>query len=182
MVAITSSPQQPVGFEHIPGGGDAMRQVMGPIWGRCRLTSSPNTQRECRRMSATTTSQQISAHSKSNMLRRTVRRSHYRDSMPILGNGPGWVTAAPQCGPVDLADLGVIRSVERSTFAKSICRGISGNRTSSSALLMLDRHLTTYADGTQRTATETKSHANRGDAWHQTISAANAEGPRQGRL
>ena len=47
MVAITSSPQQPVGFKHIPDGGDVMRQVPGPTWGRYRAPSSPDAGRKC---------------------------------------------------------------------------------------------------------------------------------------
>lgn len=99
-----------------------MRQVTGPIWGRYRLTSSADAARKCQRESATTTNQQINGRGNSKAVPRLVQLTHYGDSMPILGNGARVVTAAPRRSP---AELDVIRSVDRSRFAISICSGIS---------------------------------------------------------
>ena len=90
-----------------------MRQVTDPIWGRYRLTSSADAGRKCRRKSVTATNQQINARGNSKAVSGFIRLSHHRDSVPILGNGARWVTAAPRRAVAQLNSVSFIRSIVR---------------------------------------------------------------------
>jgi hypothetical protein len=103
-----------------------MPRMTGPIESRCRLTSSPHTERERRPSPAATVTSKFAFCTMANLSRSRSSHPITGTQCPLAGMVPVGQSAAigtPPFSDGHRADLGVRRSDEHSMFAISVLSG-----------------------------------------------------------